>query len=388
MIYRLLKGVSADDYRLITLEDDAGEYRDAYSERLPGKYIFLPCEFEFTRGYRFGLAEARRVANIFVRLFYGIPVRAVRIARIVRREGCDAVLGCSGGPDFAYLPASFLASRLTGVPFYAYLFDDYANQWVSGLVRFIARRLDPLILKGAAGVVAHSELLRDELRRRYGVEATVIHNPCELSDYEAALETRAGETNGDRRIVFTGSLSEGQFGALLNLVKAIELLGRADLRLHLYTAQSEEFWRGQGLSGPVSYHGGHSLSAMPGVQRRADLLFLPLAFDAPYPEHIKSAAPGKTGEYLASRRPVLVHAPPDSFLAWYFRRHECGLVVDEDDPAKLAAALERILSDDELVRRLTENAWRRALTDFSTETARARFAEMLKLNPPAEIAGA
>jgi glycosyltransferase involved in cell wall biosynthesis len=384
MLYRLLKGVSPDDYCLITLEDEKGDYQGSYSRKLPGKYVYLPNEFEFRRGYRFGLAEVRRVVNIFVTLLLNIAVRAVRIARVVRREGCGAVVGCSGGPDFAYLPASFLASRLAGVPFYVYLFDDYATQWTSGLVRLIARRLEPLMMKRADGIVAHSEFLREDLIQRYGVESIVIHNPCDLSDYETALETEAGGRNGEVRIVFTGSLSEGQFGALLNLVKAIELLGRTDLKLHLYTAQSPDFWGEQGLRGPVSYHGDQSAFAMPRVQRQADLLFLPLAFDTPYPALIKTAAPAKTGEYLASRRPILVHAPPDSFLAWYFRRHECGLVVDEDDPAKLAEALERILSDDALAQRLAANARRRALTDFSTQAARAKFAEMLRLELPAD----
>nr|MBA3242661.1 glycosyltransferase [Acidobacteriota bacterium] len=121
-----------------------------------------------------------------------------------------------------------------------------------------------------------------------------------------------------------------------------------------------------------------SLSAITAIQRRADLLFLPLAFKSPYPELVRTSAPGKLGEYLAAGRPVLAHAPPDSFVVWYLRRYECGLVVDETDPHKLASAIERVLDDAALRRTLGERASEQAQSDFSISTARARFFALLK----------
>jgi glycosyltransferase involved in cell wall biosynthesis len=121
------------------------------------------------------------------------------------------------------------------------------------------------------------------------------------------------------------------------------------------------------------------VSAMPAIQQEADLLFLPLAFNSPYPEIVRTAAPGKMGEYLAARRPILVQAPSDSFIAWYFRHHECGLVVDEDDPARLAQALTLILTDAGLRERLSERAWERAKVDFDLNKARAQFAALIGL---------
>ena len=123
---------------------------------------------------------------------------------------------------------------------------------------------------------------------------------------------------------------------------------------------------------------------MPEVQQKADLLFLPLAFEAPFPGLIRTSAPGKTGEYLAAGRPVLVHAPPDSFLAWYFREHDCGLVIDENNPARVAEAIERLLTDSSLQQRLSANAWRRAEEEFSLQAARSAFARVMKLDLPAQ----
>jgi glycosyltransferase involved in cell wall biosynthesis len=81
----------------------------------------------------------------------------------------------------------------------------------------------------------------------------------------------------------------------------------------------------------------------------------------------------------SARRPILVNAPADSFLAWYFRRHECGLVVDRDDPAELALAPERLQSDAGLCRRLSERAWARARVDFSVTKVREQFEVLLGL---------
>ena len=103
---------------------------------------------------------------------------------------------------------------------------------------------------------------------------------------------------------------------------------------------------------------------------------------SPYPEVMRTSAPGKMGEYLAAQRPILVHAPSDSFLAWYFREYECGLVVDEGDPKKLARAIERISTDAALRQRLSARAWERAQCDFSISTAQSRFSELMKVRLP------
>src|SRR5947209_17739116 len=128
-------------------------------------------------------------------------------------------------------------------------------------------------------------------------------------------------------------------------MEAVRLTGRGDVRLHAYTIRTGKFLRENGVAGPLVLHPHVANGEMPGVQRDADVLFLALGFRTPYPEINITAAPGKVGEYLASGRPVLVHAPRGSFVSWYFREHECGLVVDEDDPRALARGLVKLLGD-------------------------------------------
>ena len=381
VIYRLLRDLEPDSYCLLSQQDyKAGTQQNNYSERLPGRYYCLPSGFRITRGYRFGLRQVRRILNsiLHVIVLPSVVPRARQIAEIIRHENCDAVIACTG--ELSNLPAGYLASRLVGVPFFPYLFDYYSYQWVESSARFFAQHLEPILLKGATGIIVPNEFLRDALRRRYGVEATVIHNPCDIAEYEA-LPNDASIINSDEsKIVYTGAVYDAQYDAFRNLLGAIELLQRPNVKLHIYTAQSPRALYNKGISGPVVYHEHQPLSAIPSIQRRADLLFLPLAFNSPYPaEIIRTSAPGKMGEYLAARRPILVHAPPDSFVVWYFRQHECGLVVDQSDPAKLAQAIERSLTDASLRQRLSARAWKRAQSDFSISAARSSFAKLMRL---------
>lgn len=374
MIYRLLRDLDPDDYCLISRPHyDAEAYQNDYSGRLPGRYYLLPLEFQITRRSRPGLAKWRRRINI-LRVF----LLGRQIAAILKRENCDAVVACTGA--LLDPPASYLASRLVGVSFYPYMFDHYSCQWTEPILRFFARRFEPVLLKGAVGIIVPNEFLRDELHRRYGVEATVIHNPCDITEYEAVPNDISDGNGGDIKIVYTGDVYDAQYDAFRNLLSAIELLEQDRIKLHLYTAQSLHDLEGKGIRGPIVYHEHQALSAIPGIQRQADLLFLPLAFTSPFPEVIRTSAPGKMGEYLAARRPILVHAPPDSFVVWYFRHYECGLVVDQGDPTELAQAIERVLADEGLRQRLSERAWERARSDFSIPVAQSRFAGLMKLS--------
>ncbi|HKR01609.1 MAG TPA: glycosyltransferase [Pyrinomonadaceae bacterium] len=380
IIHRLLRDLDPNSYCLLSVRDYETGDQPNYSERLPGKYYHLRPTFQLTRGYRFGMRAARERVNLWM----GILSRARAIARILRREKCEAVVVCTGGNEILDFPAGYLASRLVGAKFYAYLLDQYSHMvsYVLGNNSFL-QRLESLIMKGAAAVIAPNEFLRDELRRRYQLEAVVIRNACDLSVYEGPLGNglgQGGDLDDDEiRIVYTGGVGPVHYDAFRNLLTALEPLKSRKARLHLYTAQRREDLEKEGIRGPLVYHEHEPVSAMPGIQQRADLLFLPLAFKSPFPEIVRTAAPGKMGEFLAAGRPILVHAPADSFVAWYFRQHECGLVIDQDDPAQLARAIETLINDKNLGERLGARARARAEADFGVEKARAQFAGLLGL---------
>jgi glycosyltransferase involved in cell wall biosynthesis len=371
MLHRLLRAVPSESYFLIS----NGDHSDAANSEhgtgwLPAQYHRLPPELQLTRPSRLGIYRVRVPANLWLQVFQ----RARQVAKLVKLEKCDAIMACSG--DLINIPAGYVASRWARIPFYPYLFDDYLYQWTEPLHRAFAKRAERIALKGAAEVIVPNEFLRDEYRSRYGIESAVIHNPYDSEETEDGdIPFRA--LDNEVRIVYTGAIYHANAGAFCNLIAAIEQLGRPNVKLHIYTSQPREILEYQNIRGPIVYHDHVSPLEARRIQRDADLLFLPLSFNSGIPEVIKTSAPGKMGEYLASQRPILIHAPSDSFVSWYFRAYECGLVVDRNDPTAVAQAVRQILDDEEFGRVIGTRARARAKADFSLEVAQARFLRLL-----------
>lgn len=232
-------------------------------------------------------------------------------------------------------------------------------------------------MKQAARVIVPNEILRDDLRERFGIEPVLIHNSLDISPYKANGCPPATAQTNEIKIVYTGDVYEAHYDAFRNLMAALELLGRPEIKLHLYTDRPLEELAAYGISGPIVRHSQRSPDDMPHIQRGADMLFLPLAFHSPYPNLVRTSATTKLGEYLAARRPVIVHAPPDCFPSTYFRQHECGVVVDHLDPSLLARRISEVLDDVAMKERLVARAWAQAQKDFDIGVARATFWKLL-----------
>jgi len=302
--------------------------------------------------------------------------RARQIGAIARKERLGLIVACSG--DLVDLPASCLAARRAGIPLVPYLFDDYLYQW-TGSMRTAARRMEPWVMKHVKDVIVPNEFLGDEYAKRYGVHANVVRNPCPVPDLAALDMAPRAFPPGGFDVVYAGAVYHAHYDAFRNLLAAFRNLGRADARLHLYTAQTPEEIGRTGIAGPMVVHHPHiPPGEVPAVLRQADILFLPLGFDTPIPEVIRTSAPGKTGEYLSAGRPILVHAPEDSFVSWYFRENRCGLVVDRSDPDLLSASIRRLYTDGDLRDGLGARARTAAERDFEVGAVRVRFLEALQ----------
>ena len=369
VLRRLLEGFPGERCVLLSREryDGAGDA----AGKLPLPYFAFDPPRRLPSFGRFPGSSVRFAGDTLL----AVRGRARQIGAIARKERLGLIVACSG--DLVDLPASCLAARRAGIPFVPYLFDDYLYQW-TGSARTAARRMEPWVMRHAHAVIVPNEYLLDEYAKRYGVRATVVRNPCPMPDLAALDGTPRVFPPDGIDIVYTGAVYHAHYDAFRNLVAAIRTTGRPDVRLHLYTAQAAEEIGGIGIAGPMVVHHPHIPPAeVPAVLRRADILFLPLGFDTPIPEVIRTSAPGKMGEYLSVGRPILVHAPGDSFVSWYFREKRCGLVVDRSDPGLLSASILRLLSDEALRAGLGARARSAAEEDFDVGAVRIRFLDAL-----------
>ena len=373
VLYHLLKDLKPDQYSLITQKNFHlyGSQGNG-SSHLPGTYHYINPDYQVIRGIlRF--ASTARSTGVLSAL---LKVRIHQLRRIILQERSEAVIACTG--DLFDPPAAYQVSKSLDIPYILYAFDHYSHQWMPPLLHAFARKHEEQLILGAAEIIVPNEFLRREYRRTYDVEATVLHNPCELSRYQANPEHNRANNEKEITILYTGAIYEAHYDAFQNLIQALHTLDRPEVRLHIYTPQSESRLRANNISGEyVTYHKNQPIFMMPEIQQRADILFLPLAFNSPYPEIVKTASPGKIGELLAAKRPVLVHAPADSFVSWYFNQHSCGLVVSENDPVELAKGIERLVSDQNLQQSLGMAAYARAKEDFDDRVIKERFTNLL-----------
>jgi hypothetical protein len=83
----------------------------------------------------------------------------------------------------------------------------------------------------------------------------------------------------------------------------------------------------------------------------ADLLYLPLPFEAEYDAFVRLSMSTKMITYLGSGVPVLFHGPADSATGRLLSRHDAALAVHSLDVNTVARCLERALQcTDEIVR--------------------------------------
>jgi glycosyltransferase involved in cell wall biosynthesis len=389
MLGYLLSTFAPDDYCLISTEaypPDA--HAAAYTHLVTGRTFLSPLLRRFPKVNSDKDTPFHRALRPLLRLYQHLrgDYRAGEIdrlaadlehelKRILMRAGCDVLIACTGTPQ--EMVAAYRACQAIGIAFVPYIFDYFGLKH-TGDARTLALRHEQEILQGAAAILVTNEFMAEEYRRLYGVESTIVRNPCRLHDLarlDAAPRALPSETFN---IVYTGAIYSAHYDAFRNLAAAVARLDRSDVAVHLFTAQPVLTLKLAGIAGEaLHFHEHVEHDAVAAIQRQADVLFLPLAFESPIPETINTSSPGKVGEYLSVGRPILVHVPSDSFLSWYFRTHGCGLVVDDNDSVVLADALARLLTDADLRAELGARALTQA-ADFDLPVVADRFKAVLQ----------
>src|SRR5208283_1133625 len=282
-LYHLLKKYSSDAYCLITQQNFYQYKKGGNSFRLAAKYYFLFPDYQIIRI----LTKLASIFRLPFLLQIVMRIKIFQIKKIVIREKCDGIMGCTG--DIFDLIAALLVSRELNIPFINYTFDYSFRQGSDPVLRTFTEKFETDLVHEASHVIVPNECMKQEYLTRYNIHTTVIHNPFDLNEYEQNAADYPPNRSSDPVIVYTGAIYEAHYDAFQNLLTAIKKTGIPTLRLHLYTPQPFFRLRENGITGPVVIHGLVPNFQVPGIQRNGDILFLPLAFNSPFPEIIKTS---------------------------------------------------------------------------------------------------
>lgn len=284
------------------------------------------------------------------------PFIVLKGIKVLRREKVEIILARLDGEAF-WLSAYFI-HRLTKTSLFVYVEDLFEENNLSWVYRLVAKGLEEKMLRKAAKVFVLSEHMQEHYAHKYGLETSLLPTTVVLAPTEKG-DSYQQEEGYHSKIVFMGSIYWPQLSGLLDMVEAVDAL--AGVKLYLYTPPKRvEGLRSYGLSGPNVIYGFAGRNEVPAILSGADILFLPLAFNSPAPDIIRTASPTKLPEYLAAGKPIIVYAPHDSYVSCYARERGFALVVDKPEIDELKGAILSLLQDRKLSNRLGRMARRTA----------------------------
>jgi glycosyltransferase involved in cell wall biosynthesis len=259
-------------------------------------------------------------------------------------------------PSSAFLIAAWRLAEELDLPLTVY-FDILWEESCPREVQ-LARTYERRILERADSRFAITEFAADLLTKKHGLQVDFLPHTIDLANKAMGFQDVAGDRP---TIHFSGGIYPSMnLDAVVSLANAAQ---RAACRPHLDLCAPglPVELRERGLTSRYL-----SRAELQSAQRQSSILFLPLSFDSSRPEMVRHNFPTKAMEYFCSGRPILVHAPADSYLTWLAKKEGFALVVDRPGAEDLATAIDRLVTD----RQLQEELVAKALAFVNTRDSR------------------
>lgn len=285
-------------------------------------------------------------------------------------EGLLAALGGRRGLPIIFDAHTLLQSEL---PSYGLGLMHRTKKW-------IGRTIDRHLPKRANHVISVTEDIRTRLIDDHGLEAnriTVIPNGVECDHFDRGSSPTNGKSNG-RTVVFTGNLASyqridlllGAFKILSELRPGVTLLMVTDDPFDPYESMARKF----GIRDRIELVKS-DFDSLPGHLARGDV--------ALNPRVECDGLPQKLLNYMAARKPIVSFVSSGKDVTDGIT----GLVVEDGDTNAFALAVDQLLEDRTMARRMGENAGAFVRAELSWEhTARRTEAVYRQLLEPAAMA--
>ncbi len=310
----------------------------------PAAYKGQSLQMSSSRVALFGsYAWTRRIMRRFPAFYIWLIRR--RIVKLARKHGVQRIY--AHYPDGCFAVAAWQAAQEMSLPLTIYLDVLWEESRVDPVS--LARAFEHKVLQQADRRFAITEFAVEHLERKHGVKVELLPHTTDTAELPEGLRQIPG--NGSPVVHFAGVINANMNGdAVLRLARAAAM-AKTSPKLDMCTPSLPEELRALGIGSRYV-----DQATLAEAQARSTVLFLPLAFESQQPLMIRHNFPTKAMDYLRSGRPILVHSPADSYLAWLARREGFALVVDRPDVAELAAAIDRLTEDVDLQDKLVRKA--------------------------------
>ncbi len=263
--------------------------------------------------------------------------------------------------------------RRFALPLVVHFMDDWPSAihrggLLSPLQRRRMNRLIARLIGSATTRLGICEAMCAEYAQRFGCPFLSFQNTIDVALWSLVAK-RDLAVGTPVRLIYAGSvLGFAQAASLVDCCEAVAALaaGGLEIVLDIYSplTQTAPLYRQLACAPSIALHDTitdddtyfKTLAA-------ADILLLPVNFDAHSQRYIRLSMPTKVPSYLVSGTPILAYGPPGIAQIDYARKSGWGHVVDRRDGVALAASIRRLAEDVTL---------RRALSDAARTTVTAR----------------
>ncbi len=266
-----------------------------------------------------------------------LPTAVANLCEVIDQTQAKALVAVY--PTYHFLKVAREAALLKGLPWVAYLHDTVAEGLSNTPLAKEAAVLQDQVFVEAARVFVMSQGMAELWRRKFDLDCVPLEHT-----YPEAIPQRLPERPTLRQAFWAGATYGINDKAVARVSSA---LGRLGCPFLLTTTARPRHLRRSGLVGD------HIRTTF--FRKRSDYLvalqqqgLLILALNWPdeaslHEDELATIFPTKTPEYLASGRPILVHCPEHYFLAKFFRRYGCGIVVSDRSEAALVETMAYML---------------------------------------------
>lgn len=369
LLYRLFDGYPPDRLRIC--------HSDLAAVRAPGRRLAGVTYDQYALG-RTRLLHSRLAGYYGAYLLARAPSTAAALSsRLDWRP--DAVVTVAH--SFSWRIAARLAQRRR-IPLHLIVHDECLKTMeVAPVMRGFAEGRFREAYRSAASRFCISPAMRDYYFERYGVGSEVLY-PSRAKDARdwAVPPPRVTRRESPLTVAFAGSLSVGHVPLLESLERALAGLGG---RLEIYGASLAPAVQAR-LSSPVtSFHPFMPADALTErLRERADVLVMPMSFEAGDAQNMALCFPAKLADYTAMGIPVLIIGPDYcSAVRWARENPGVAAIVTEPSSVEIARVLRPLVDDMGLRRSLAGEASRVGRAMFAHGEAQRRFFAGLAIAP-------
>jgi glycosyltransferase involved in cell wall biosynthesis len=338
----------------------ANSYKDK-DETINGKIVHKLFNFQYLFNPRLWFFVRRFTFNSEKR----------KVIKLIKKEKITHVVGVY--PDLDFLEIARSASEICGVKFYAYLHDTLAEGLSHKRYNNVVKVVQQKIFDTSHKIFVMSEGMKDLYKNKYNVETIPL-----LHSFSEEVEEKKLNNNIEKSIFWGGSI----YSINKETVKRIHLACTdLDYTLTLSAANTYDKLNKLGFVN-------NNIKILPFLSREDYITILEnqkallLSIDwseesVVHKDELGTIFPTKTIEYLISGRPIIVHCPEEYFLAKFFKKNKCGIVLTDRNPKLIKEQIEAVFSDEKILQEMVSNAYK-ASKQFHISAVKSIFEKNLK----------